>query len=239
MTALVLALGWRPTWIGRLRLVGAVVAATGIFLLLGDFLITVWHVPALLVQAASWGIWLCWLGVVFPRRHARKVRVASGQAYRNAFLSEILPGIACSFAQLLRPAFEGVAREAPLSNGVLILPGVLLVAGGVILIVLGARALGLARTLFVHEYLASEASSVITTDGIYAYIRHPLFVGGIATSMGLALCVGTRQAIWLAGLNVCCLPAYVFLEDRRCSKIVGSEYVNYRRVVGAVMPKVR
>jgi protein-S-isoprenylcysteine O-methyltransferase Ste14 len=239
MTTLVFALGWRPTWIGQLRLVVLVAAVTAAFLLLGEFLIVVCRLPAMLVQAASWAAWLFWLGSVFPRHYAQRRYALSSLPYRSAFLCEILPGIGCSFALLLRPALDGSLHATSPDSRILIAPGVLLLACGGALIVMGARTLGLARTLFVHEYLpVGNSHSDITTEGIYSYIRHPLFLGGIAVSMGLAACVGTRHAILLAGLNVCFLPAYVLLEDRRCGAVVGREYLCYRQTVGAVIPKL-
>jgi protein-S-isoprenylcysteine O-methyltransferase Ste14 len=239
MTTLVLALGWRPTWIGRALLVAVVVAATGAFLALGALAIDVCGLPALAVQAVSWAIWLLWLGAVFPRSRARVHARLADLPYRRAFISEILPGIGCSFAQLARPAFEGLSRGRPFADGLTLSVGLLVALAGVTLIVLGASALGVARTLFVHEYLpVGDERDAITRAGIYSYIRHPLFVGGIACSVGLALCVGTPQALVLAALNLCSLPAYVIFEDLRCSRVIGPSYVQYRDAVGAVVPRV-
>jgi protein-S-isoprenylcysteine O-methyltransferase Ste14 len=240
MTALVLALGWRPTLGARARLAAAVACGTCGFLALGALLIDVCGIPATLVQACSWVSWLFWLGIVFPRSSLRDGVALAQMPYRTAFMREILPGIACSFAQLLRPAVEGSLHGAPLENPVLILVGALLLAGGWMLIVVGVRALGVARVLFVHEYLPpAEESAGITSEGIYSRIRHPLFVGGILGSVGLGLCVGTPEALRLAALNLCSLPAYVCLEDRRCSRVIGDPYVRYRQRVGAVIPRIR
>jgi protein-S-isoprenylcysteine O-methyltransferase Ste14 len=239
MTTLVLALGWRPTLIGRTLLVAVVVAATGGFLALGALAIDAWGLPALAVQAASWMIWLLWLGAVFPHSRERMRVPLADLPYRRAFLSEILPGIGCSFAQLARPAVEGLSRGRPFADGLTLLAGLPVVLAGATLIVLGASALGVARTLFVHEYVpVGDEPGGIMRSGIYSYIRHPLFVGGIACSVGLALCVGTRQALVLAALNLCSLPAYVIFEDLRCSRVIGPSYLQYRRTVGAVVPRI-
>jgi protein-S-isoprenylcysteine O-methyltransferase Ste14 len=239
MTTLVLALGWRPTWVGRTLLVSVVAASTAGFLALGALAIDVCDLPALAVQAVSWMIWLLWLGAVFPRSRERVRVPLSDLPYRRAFLSEILPGIGCSFAQLARPAFEGLARGAPFVDGLTLVAGLLAVLAGATLIALGASALGVARTLFVHEYLPlGDEPGGIMRSGIYSYIRHPLFVGGIACSVGLALCVGTHQALTLAALNLCSLPAYVLFEDLRCSRVIGPSYVQYRHTVGAVVPRI-
>lgn len=240
MTTLVLALGWRPTWVGRTLLVAVVAGATAGFLALGALAIDVWGLPALAVQAVSWTIWLLWLGAVFPHSRVRVRVPLADLPYRRAFLSEILPGIGCSFAQLARPAFEGLAHGRPFADDLALIAGVFVVLVGATLIVLGARALGVARTLFVHEYLPpGDEPSAIMRSGVYSYIRHPLFVGGVACSVGLALCVGTHEALMLAALNLCSLPAYVIFEDLRCSRVIGPSYVQYRHAVGAVVPRVR
>lgn len=240
VTALVVALGWRPTWEGRALLVAVVVAATGGFLALGALAIDVCGLPAVAVQIASWTIWLLWLGLVFPRSRERVRVPVADLPYRRAFLEEILPGIAWSFAQLGRPAFEGLIRGKPFADGLTLAAGVPVVLAGASLIALGTSALGVARTLFVHEYLPiGDESGGITHEGIYSYIRHPLFVGGVACSAGLALCVGTRQALVLAALNVASLPAYVVFEDLRCCQVIGPSYIDYRHSVGAVVPRVR
>ena len=242
MTTLVLALGWRPTWGARVRLTAAVAAGTLGFLAVGVVAIDLLGVPATLVQACSWGGWLLWLGIVFPRSSLRQGVEFSQLPYRRAFMHEILPGIACSFAQLLRPALEGAlgSGERPIERPVWILAGALLVAAGSVLIAAGVRALGVARVLFVHEYVpAGEEGAGITSKGIYSRIRHPLFLGGIACSVGLGLCVGTPEALRLAALNVCSMPVYVWFEDRRCSRIMGDPYTRYRQRVGAVLPRLR
>jgi protein-S-isoprenylcysteine O-methyltransferase Ste14 len=239
MTTLVLALGWRPTWIGRALLVAAVAAVTAAFLALGALAIDVCGLPAVAVQVASWTLWLLWLGAVFPRSRERLRTPLADLPYRRAFLGEILPGIAWSFAQLARPAFEGLLRGTPFADLRALLAGAFVVGAGLLLIALGTRALGVARTLFVHEYLpVGEEAGGVTRSGIYSFIRHPLFVGGIACSAGLALCVGTHQALLLAAINVCSLPAYVAFEDVRCSRVIGPSYVQYREAVGAVVPRL-
>lgn len=238
MRALVLALGWRSTLGSRLLLAAIVIAATAGFLLLGALLIYLAGVPAMLVHGAVWAAWLCWLGFVFPRGRARAGDAAAQPSYRRAFMGEILPGIACSFSLLARPLFQGAIDGGRLGHMSLILAGAPLIAAGGALIAIGTHTLGIPRTLFVHEYRSAPLGGLATT-GIYSYIRHPLFVGGAAASVGLGLCMGTPLALQLAALNVCALPAYVFFEDRRCCLVIGSPYVEYRNAVGGVLPRLK
>lgn len=235
MADLAIALGWPPTVASWVRLTAVIAVSTLGFLLAGVLLIDVLRLPAELVQICSWVLWLTWLGVIFPRRHHSDSRHPSSLPYRRAFIREILPGIACSFAQLLRPALEGALTGDPLRDGRSMLLGVPLILAGVSLIVAGVSVLGVASTLFVHEYV--PASDELAYHGIYRRIRHPLFLGGVATSLGTAFCVGTPQAIWLAALSVGVLPIYVLLEDRRCCRVIGPAYIDYRHAVGAIFPR--
>ncbi len=246
MNTLVQALGWRETVLSQMRLVAIVVGTTLGFLLLGVLLIDGAGLSPILVQLGSWGLWFVWLGFLFPRNHPGTELVSSRLPYRGPFLREILPGIGCSFAQLSRPVLAGLLAGGPLYNSSLILPGALLTIAGGALIYTGVGALGVARTLFVHEYISSGDNvplrgfifrDRLILSNIYSYIRHPLFVGGICASVGLGLLAGTPQALHLAALNVCMLPAYVFFEDRRCCQIIGKAYVDYRRTVGGVAPR--
>jgi protein-S-isoprenylcysteine O-methyltransferase Ste14 len=101
----------------------------------------------------------------------------------------------------------------------------------------GVNALGVAKTLFVYEYIA--ASKPVTTDGIFRFLRHPLFLGGSLLSLGLAICTNSQLAVELGAINACVIPIYVRLEDRRCCNTLGQEYMDYRAAVGGVIPRRR
>jgi protein-S-isoprenylcysteine O-methyltransferase Ste14 len=108
---------------------------------------------------------------------------------------------------------------------------------GITVIGLGVSTLGVARTLFVHEYVPSAKS--VTVAGIYRTLRHPLFVGGSVASLGLAICSGEQVAIELGVVNMLVVPVYGHLEDRRCCRTLGRAYVDYRASVGGVIPRRR
>jgi protein-S-isoprenylcysteine O-methyltransferase Ste14 len=236
MTELLLALGSRPSSTSALRFVAAVLSATACMLLAGIALTELLGVPAAVVQGGAWLLWLTWLGAVFPRDRLVPILTRCPYPYRLAFARELLPGIGCNFALLLRPAVHGLlASEMHRSTPPTLLLGGALALAGAALIGAGIHAIGVARTFFVYEYVEHRGTPVIR--GIYRSIRHPLFLGGITISMGLAIAVGDPGAIALAAINVCVLPAYVLLEDRRCSKVMGDPYSRYRTVSGAVVPR--
>ncbi len=189
------------------------------------------------VQAAIWVVWLAWLGIVFPRNGRRDSETPCALPYRRAFMREILLGISVAFSQFLRPVATGLLDGVPADSAdALAIGTVLLLAGGA-MVTVGVSALGVARTLFVHEYVPGDRR--VVKSGIYRFVRHPLFLGGALVSLGLAVCTGDRTAIELGFLNACICPLYVQLEDRRCFAILGREYVDYSVAVGGVVPRRR
>jgi protein-S-isoprenylcysteine O-methyltransferase Ste14 len=237
MAELLGALGWQASFRGRLRLVVLAGALTAILLIAGLGLAALASLPIVLVQAAIWAFWLLWLGIVFPRNSRRDSELPCERPYRRAFNREILLGISVAFSQFLRPALAGLLGGGPIASGDLLVVGATLLVTGAIAIAIGVSALGVARTLFVHEYLPGRQQ--VVEAGIYRFVRHPLFLGGALVSLGLALCTGDRTAVELGLLNACVLPIYVRLEDRRCCVVLGREYVDYSVAVGSVVPRRR
>jgi len=238
MTELLDALNWR-TSIGRaMGLIALVAGVTLLVLVSGIALAQSLGLPMPVVQAGIWALWLTWLGTVFPRNRRHDQRTPCLHPYRRAFRREILFGIAVAFSQLLRPAVIGLPTdERALPFGSSLAIGFPLLITGLSLVVLGVAALGIARTLFVHEYV--RADRAVTTVGIFRVLRHPLFVGGSMASLGLAICTGATEAMELAALNVCVIPIYAQLEDRRCCAVLGPAYAEYRAAVGGTFPRRR
>jgi protein-S-isoprenylcysteine O-methyltransferase Ste14 len=237
MVELLGALGWRANFRGRLRLIALAGIPTVLLLVAGLALAAVFSLPMVLVQAAIWAAWLFWLGIVFPLNSRRDAELPCRWSYRRAFSREILLGISVAFSQFLRPVLAGIVEGGPIASNQLLGVGATLSIAGASAIVIGVSVLGVARTLFVHEYAPGEQQ--VVEAGIYRFVRHPLFLGGALASLGLAICTGSAIAVELGFLNACVLPIYVRLEDRRCCAVLGREYVDYSIAVGSVVPRRR
>lgn len=237
MAELLEALGWRLSprhCIGLIALVGG----PTVTILAAAFLIAdAASISIVVVQATIWVAWLAWLGIVFPRNGRRDAEAACPLPYRRAFMREILLGISVAFSQFLRPVLSGLIDGLPSDPAQALAIGTPVVLAGGAMVAVGVAALGVARTLFVHEYVPGERR--IVKAGIYRFVRHPLFLGGALVSLGLAACTGERTALELGFLNACICPLYIQLEDRRCFAILGREYVDYSVAVGAVVPRRR
>jgi protein-S-isoprenylcysteine O-methyltransferase Ste14 len=242
VTELIEALGWRVSLASEMLLLAMIGGATFVLLILGTAAAAAGPAAVIAVQVCIWVLWLAWLGQAFPRNAERDSQTPCPLPYRRAFTREILFGIAVAFSQMLRPAFYGLLASGVPPSGwapapPLVVVGVPLAALGVTVIAFGVSTLGMARTLFVYEYVSSTRE--VTAEGIYQILRHPLFLGGTAVSTGLAALTGDPVAIALAFINVGVVPIYVRLEDRRCCTVLGRPYVDYRAAVGGMVPRRR
>lgn len=236
MNELLASLGRRDGIGGQAWLLGLIVSVTLTFLVGVHVLVTALSLPLLLVHTGIWLAWLGWLAWIFPRTRRRAMGHRPEDTFRAAFYREILPGIAGSFSQIIRPAFEGTLSSAgPYASPVEIGAGALLATVGLTLIVLAVRGLGIAGTLFVREY--SPQPPRLVSQGVLGLLRHPLFVGGSFLSLGGALTVGAPIGIALAVVNMLVIPAYVHFEDERCVQVFGDDYLVYRRGVGGALPR--
>jgi protein-S-isoprenylcysteine O-methyltransferase Ste14 len=69
----------------------------------------------------------------------------------------------------------------------------------------------------------------IATDGIFAWTRNPIYVGGIAMTVGIALALGLDWALLLHPFGIVLLHRGVVLrEERYLTRKFGDAYRSYR-----------
>lgn len=82
-----------------------------------------------------------------------------------------------------------------------------------------------------------KKNKVLATDGPYAYVRHPLYVGNILLLVGFVL---ASQLIWGAVLVVVFLwfyyPPAIDYEDRKLHNLFGEEWERWRLNTKALIP---
>lgn len=236
MEGILLALGWQP---GFRRQTGLI----SLFAFMTLAALIVVHVAHLLLQwnplalhIASWVIWLAWLRWLFPLNRERYLRADPSRAYRQAFYTDILPGVAGAFSQMARPAFYGLILGPNWAPWWRFVVGACFILSGFALIVIACKAIGVTQVLFVPEY--QPAIHPLKSYGVYAYIRHPLFLGGMAISVGAGLLFNDGLPLALAVLNLAVLPIYCWFEDARCIRVFGLQSLSYIRTVGGFVPRL-
>lgn len=191
--------------------------------------------PAPAIQAALWIAWLTWHSLLFPRARRRALARGAAHAYRAVFPTHILPGVCIGVSLMGGPGLHAVLGGAPLAPPDQLAFAAVWLVAGTALLVSGFTAIGLASAGFLYEYV--DAPQPIAVRGVYRFLRHPLFLGGVVASVGPVLMFETTAS--LVAVNVAVLPAYRLLEDRRLSGVFGSSYRAYCREVAAFVPRVR
>lgn len=121
--------------------------------------------------------------------------------------------------------------------------GVIAVATGAILIGLGVVPIVQAFVAFVKAGgtpvpVASPPRLVV--EGLYRYVRNPIYVGFFVVLIGQALLFGSTGMATYAALAWCVGALAVrFYEQPRLARRFGAEYEHYRRAVPAWIPRLR
>jgi len=114
--------------------------------------------------------------------------------------------------------------------------GLLLYAGGILLMAWGLGALGRSYQL---GGLTPRPEDGMVTGGPYRLVRHPMYTSVLSISLGLAFLIqsGTALLVFVVyiGLIWCLVP----IEEEGLSRIYGEAYGAYRRKTGVVVPFIR
>lgn len=103
--------------------------------------------------------------------------------------------------------------------------GLILAFAGLAASLLGARALRRHGT----NIRPSQPTLSIATDGIFAWTRNPMYVGGIAVSAGIAVALGLNWALLLHPFGILLLHSGVVLrEERYLTGKFGDAYRSYQ-----------
>lgn len=241
MNGVLVSAGERDTWLSRGWLLSYVGVLVVCFVGLHRLLVAELGIDAVAIQIAEWLLWLTWLAVVFPASRTRTVGTSPRSAYRHDLIRQIVPGFAAITAINFAPTAERLLDSAeagpwvsplvdsPLALG---LAAVLLALGGV-LVLYAVRSIGLPAAAFLEEYQPSPPPQ--RPVGPYAYIRHPIAVGGMCVMTASTLVLGIGGEIW--AVNILMMSAYGPLEDLRLRKVFGYRS-DYQQQVPRFLPRL-
>ncbi len=111
---------------------------------------------------------------------------------------------------------------------------------------IGLTAAGLLFAIWARLYLGQNWSGLVTVKiehelvrtGPYRFVRHPIYSGIILALTGTVLC---RRNLWgFAGVALVWLGFWMKsrLEERFMVQTFGSQYEEYRRTTGALVPRL-
>lgn len=112
-------------------------------------------------------------------------------------------------------------------------PGLLLFVAGIPFILAG---------ILVRLWASGHVmkNKVLATDGPYAYVRHPLYVGNILLLLGYSISSG----LWWSYLLMLFLlylyyPPTIKYEDTKLHKLFGEEWEQWSKVTKALIPSFK
>ena len=113
--------------------------------------------------------------------------------------------------------------------------GITLMVAGLAILLIAFLGLGSALT----PTPVPQQGSALRTSGIYAIVRHPIYVGILVAALGFTLAVGSiwQVVLWIA-LAVF-FYAKAFWEDRLLAERYGVAWFDYADHVSGFIPRIR
>lgn len=109
--------------------------------------------------------------------------------------------------------------------------GILFLAGVALVI------LGIAVRMWASGHIKKD--KVLATNGPYAYVRHPLYVGNITLGIGFALASGLWWGLpLLVGILLAFYPHAIHQEDERLHRSFKGDWEKWRKETRALIPRL-
>lgn len=129
------------------------------------------------------------------------------------------------FRQFIGISFIILVSVAGEPKGMLFFAGVALVI------------LGIAVRLWASGHI--KKNKILATNGPYAYVRHPVYVGNITLGIGFVL----ASSLWwslslLAGILLAFYPHAICREDERLHRMFKKDWEQWRKETRALIPRL-
>ena len=94
------------------------------------------------------------------------------------------------------------------------------------------------NSLFETSKLKIIKDHQLLMDGIYKYIRHPLYLGEILRNLGIALLLSSFYGVLIIGLSSFFLLMRVEIEEKMLISAFGKYYKEYKKKTKKLVPYV-
>lgn len=108
-------------------------------------------------------------------------------------------------------------------------------------LLIGALVVAAGETIRVWACGHLVRNEVLTRDGPYRYVRHPLYLGSLLIGVGLAV-LSQAWFAWLAAFLLLYIAFYLpamYVEELRLQSLFGAEYMEYMESVPRLVPVPR
>ena len=100
---------------------------------------------------------------------------------------------------------------------------------GLALALLGLVLLTIARVQLGRSFSVTPQARALVTTGLYAKIRHPVYVFGAISVAGLLMYVGRPRLLWILSVLVPLQVIRIRAESRILEEAFGEEYRTWKR----------
>lgn len=113
--------------------------------------------------------------------------------------------------------------------------GIIFMVAGLALVLIALLSLGAALT----PTPVPQEGAALRTGGIYAIVRHPIYVGILIAGLGFTLAVGSLWQVILLVAMAVFFYAKAFWEDRLLAERHGVAWFDYADHVSGFIPRIR
>ena len=123
-------------------------------------------------------------------------------------------------------------------NIAVVIVGVGIFAAGLLLQILGFKALGVRTVFGIPELMAKKQKSTLFVKGPFLLVRHPLYLGQLLLIVG-ALLVTFEYSLCILLIAVTALLwPITALEEKELMDRFGDEYRRYQKQVPRILPRI-
>lgn len=187
------------------------------------------------IEFCRW-MWIAWAALwFFMAMRTKRAQTRLNPAQALTYIVPMLPGAWLFFAEQRILVRVGLWRPTIPAMFWLQGLGVAMTLAGLLFAIwarlyLGKNWSGLVQVKHDHELIRT---------GPYRLVRHPIYSGILLALVGTALC---RRNLWgFAGIALIWLGLWLKsrLEERFMVQTFGTQYEDYRRTTGAIVPHLR
>jgi protein-S-isoprenylcysteine O-methyltransferase Ste14 len=116
--------------------------------------------------------------------------------------------------------------------------GYMVATAGVMILLKSIKEISLGSFLGLTRRTKSDSDLPLVATGLYAQVRHPLYLGLLLIFFGYFLVSGTLAGLIHLACLIVYLPIGIFFEEKNLIYQFGEGYQNYRREVPAFFPRL-
>ncbi|MFX1559907.1 MAG: methyltransferase family protein [Promethearchaeota archaeon] len=157
------------------------------------------------------------------------------EGYARAFKVSSIATLLIAFISMNFWNWLYLLTQPTLIQPVLLLLGAVSGLAGVILAMIASRVIDVSTVADMR----TDRKAELITGGIYARVRHPLYLATILVFIALALVYPFPRVIVFSLCMIFYTMIGAYFEERKLVLNYGDEYLEYKKTAGFILPKLR